>query len=128
MVDTSGSVSDKMLSVVYSEIKSAIEQFGGKLTGQLGFFDTAVTPPLPFESIDDLMRIIPYVCGGTDFYSIFSYLRNEYSDQLPACLIIFTDGCGAFPPESAAMGLPVLWIITDSDAIPPWGETLRLSR
>ena len=38
MVDTSGSVKDKDLAIVYSEIKGAIEQFGGKLTGKLGFF------------------------------------------------------------------------------------------
>lgn len=62
MVDTSGSVDDDNLAAVYSEIKGAIEQFSGKLTRKLVFFDADVKTPLPFESVDDLIRIIPY--GG----------------------------------------------------------------
>ena len=42
-----------------THIRQRIEQFGGKLTGKLGFFDTDVKEPLPFESVDDLINIIP---------------------------------------------------------------------
>lgn len=126
MVDTSGSISDRILSDVYSEMRSAIEQFDGILTGKLGFFDTAVTQPLPFESVSDLIGITPYGGGGTDFSTVFTYLHND-CHELPSCVIIFTDGYGTFPPESDAMGLPVLWIITEGDVIPPWGEVLRIT-
>ena len=126
MVDTSGSVEDEDLAIVYSEIRGAIEQFGGKLTGKLGFFDADVTPPLPFENVGDLMNIIPYGGGGTDFTVIFDYIRNNCKDELPACIVIFTDGDGPYPSESEAMGIPVLWIINNFDITPPWGKTTRI--
>ncbi len=126
MVDTSGSVGDEDLAVVYSEIRGAIEHFGGKLTGKLGFFDTAVTSPLPFENIGDLMKIIPYGGGGTDFTVIFDYIRTNYRDELPACIVIFTDGYGPYPLESETMGIPVLWMINNFDVTPPWGITTRI--
>ncbi len=127
MVDTSGSIKDEELAVVYSEIRGAIEQFSGKLAGKLGFFDAAVTPPLPFESIGDLMGIVPYGGGGTDFTVIFDYIRTNYRDELPACIVIFTDGYGPYPLESETMGIPVLWMIDNFDVTPPWGITTRMT-
>ena len=126
MVDTSGSVGDKELAAVYSEIKGAIEQFGGRLMGKLGFFDADVTPPLPFESVGELMKIIPYGGGGTDFRVIFDYIRMNYIDELPACIVIFTDGYGSYPAESETMGIPVLWII-NSEFTPPWGKIIHIT-
>ncbi len=126
MVDTSGSVEDEDLAIVYSEIRGAIEQFGGKLTGKLGFFDADVTPPLPFENVNDLMSIIPYGGGGTDFTVVFDYIRNNCKDELPACIVIFTDGDGPYPSESEAMGIPVLWIINNFEFTPPWGKLARI--
>lgn len=126
MVDTSGSVKDDDLAVVYSEIRGAIEQFGGKLTGKLGFFDADITEPLPFETISDLMKIIPYGGGGTDFTVIFDYIRDNYQNELPACIVIFTDGDGPYPSESETMGIPVLWMINNFEFTPPWGITTRI--
>ena len=126
MVDTSGSVEDKDLAIVYSEIKGAIEQFGGKLTGKLGFFDAEITPPLPFESVSDLMRIIPYGGGGTDFRVIFDYIRRNHPEDLPACIVIFTDGDGPYPEETETMEIPVLWIINNFEITPPWGKITRI--
>ena len=127
MADTSGSVKDRELAMVYSEIKGAIEQFGGKLTGKLGFFDADVTPPLPFDSVSDLMGIIPYGGGGTDFRVVFEYVRGNCSKELPACIVIFTDGDGPFPDESAALGVPVLWVINNEIFTPPWGKVTRVT-
>ena len=127
MADTSCSVRDSELAIVYSEIKGAIEQFGGKLMGKLGFFDAEVTPPLPFDSISDLMKIIPYGGGGTDFRVIFEYVRENCSKELPACIVIFTDGDGPFPDESEALGVPVLWVINNTRFTPPWGKVTRVT-
>ncbi len=126
MVDTSGSVEDDTLAAVYSEIRGATEQFGGKLTGKLGFFDTVVTEPIPFENVDDLLAIIPYGGGGTDFRVIFEYIRYELYDKLPACIVVFTDGEGPYPVESGAMGIPVLWILANNQFTPPWGTVVRI--
>lgn len=127
MADTSGSVEDEDLAMVYSEIKGAIEQFGGKMKGKLGFFDADVTPPLPFENVNDLMRIIPYGGGGTDFRAIFDYVRENQSKELPACIVIFTDGDGPYPDESETMGVPILWIINNFEITPPWGRVTRIT-
>ena len=126
MVDTSGSVQDEDLAAVYSEIRGAIEQFSGKLTGKLGFFDAMVTQPKPFNTIDDLMQIVPVGGGGTDFRVVFSYIRRHYPDELPACIVIFTDGYGPYPDESAAQGIPVLWLINNRGVTPPWGQVSRI--
>ena len=127
MADTSASVSVKQLDMVYSEIKGALEQFNGKLKAKLGFFDTEVTPPLPFEDIAELMNIIPYGEGGTDFCVIFEYIRNHCIEDLPSCIIIFTDGDGPYPDADASMGIPVLWIINNSLITPPWGNVVRIN-
>lgn len=125
MVDASGSIRDKEIAVVYSEICGAIEQFNSKLTGKLGFFDTVVTTPLPFDTVGDLMRINPYGGGGTDFSVIFEYISNNYTNELPSCVVIFTDGYGPYPAEDAAMKIPVLWLINNNDVTPPWGKIVR---
>ena len=52
MVDTSGSIDNSQIAEAYSEISGALEQFPS-LTGYLGFFDSAVYKPLPFESVED---------------------------------------------------------------------------
>ena len=126
MVDTSGSVNDDTLAAVYSEIRGATEQFSGKLTAKLGFFDTMVTEPIPFESVDDLLSIIPYGGGGTDFRVVFEYIQYELYDKLPACIVVFTDGDGPYPIESQAMGIPVLWILNNNQFTPPWGTIIRI--
>ncbi len=126
MVDTSGSVDDDNLGTVYSEIRGAVEQFGGKLIGKLGFFDVEVITPIPFEGVDDLHRILPYGGGGTDFFSIFDYVRDNYREEPPACIVVFTDGFAQFPPEQDAMGIPVLWLISNEIITPPWGQVARI--
>ena len=76
MIDTSGSMSDKMVTAAYSEIKGAIEQFDGKLKGWLGFFDAAVIEPKEFESVEELEVIRPKGGGGTNFFAVFEYVNN----------------------------------------------------
>ncbi len=126
MVDTSGSVKNKELSAAYSEIKGAIEQFDNKLTGKVGFFDVSVKEPMPFENVDDLLSIIPYGGGGTDFSVIFEYIKDNYENEMPACVVIFTDGDGPYPGEEDAMNLPVLWIINNLKYTPPFGIIIRM--
>lgn len=128
MVDTSGSMSNEMIADVYSEIKGAIDQFGGKLTGWLGFFDAKAYAAKPFDSVSDLLAIRPKGGGGTDFQVIFDYVRKETLDSTPAAIVILTDGYCPFPPESESMGIPVLWIINNNHITPPWGKVTRIIR
>lgn len=126
MVDTSGSMSDKMIAEVYSEIKGAIDQFGGKLSGWLGFFDAKAYEALPFDSVNELLSIRPKGGGGTDFQVIFDYVNKKTDTFTPAAIVILTDGYCPFPDESEAMGVPVLWIINNDHITPPWGKVARI--
>jgi len=126
MIDTSGSMSDAEITAAFSEVKGALEQFGGALKGWLGFFDSKIVPPQPFESDDELKIIHPYGGGGTDFDVVFHYVRNKMTDPRPACIIILTDGYAPFPDEKAADEIPVLWLIDNREITPPWGKVARI--
>lgn len=122
MIDTSGSMSDDMISQAFQEIRGAIEQFGGKLEGYLGFFDAVVVPPVPFSTVEELDIIRLYGGGGTRFDIIFDYVKKEMKDEMPTSIVILTDGYAPFPKEDKAMGIPVLWVINNDDVVPPWGK------
>lgn len=126
MIDTSGSMSDDMITQAYSEIKGAIDQFDGKLSGWLGFFDAAIVEPKPFTSEEEFRIIRPAGGGGTDFQIIFEYVIQHMQDKPPASIIILTDGYAPFPQEKLAGGIPVLWIINNEDVDPPWGKVARI--
>lgn len=126
MIDTSGSMSDDMITAAYSEIKGALEQFNGKLKGWLGFFDAAVIEPKPFTDDGELDIIKPFGGGGTDFQIIFDYVFQKMTDKPPACIIILTDGYAPFPQESEAKNIPVLWLLNNESVNPPWGKTARI--
>ncbi|MBQ3111110.1 MAG: hypothetical protein IJC69_08235 [Clostridia bacterium] len=126
MIDTSGSMSDNMITAAYSEVKGAIDQFDGKLKGYLGFFDAAIVEPEPFKNEEEFKVIYPVGGGGTDFEIIFRYIRDHMSDKLPKSIIILTDGYAPFPEESAAMDIPVLWLLNNEEVTPPWGKVARI--
>lgn len=124
-VDTSGSVSDEALSVAYEEIKQATTQIN--LSGTLSFFDYTVSDPVPFETLEDILSIKPVGGGGTSFHAIFETLGKYTEEELPNVIVIITDGYASFPDEEAALGIPVIWIIVDSDVVPPWGTYAFIS-
>jgi len=126
MIDTSGSMSDKMITDAYSEIAAAIDQFGGKLQGWLGFFDAAIIEPKPFSDVGELVIIRPAGGGGTDFGIIFEYVRDHMTDEPPVSIVILTDGYAPFPQEKSAMDIPVLWLINNENVTPPWGKVARI--
>ncbi len=127
MVDSSGSVNDDTIADVYAEICAAIEQFDGTLQGKLGFFDTQVTTPVPFGSIQQLLKIRPRKTGGTDFSCIFRYV-NTHCERDPSCIVIITDGLSDYPAEEEAHGVPVLWILYGDAPFPSWGKQARIQR
>lgn len=126
MIDTSGSISDRMMTAAYSEVKGAIDQFGGKLRGWLGFFDAAIIEPKPFSNVEEFIVIRPAGGGGTDFQIIFEYVQQYMQEKPPASIIILTDGYAPFPKEELANGIPVLWLINNEEVDPPWGKVARI--
>ena len=113
MIDTSGSMSDAMISAAYSEVKGALDQFNGKLEGWLGFFDAAIVEPEPFANEEEFSIIKPVGGGGTSFSIIFEYVSQFMKDDPPVSIIILTDGYAPFPKEAAADGIPVLWLLNN---------------
>ena len=126
MIDTSGSMSDAMITQAYSEVKGAIDQFDGKLCGWLGFFDAAIIEPMPFQNEDEFKVIKPAGGGGTDFQIVFEYVYKYMRDNPPASIIILTDGYAPFPNQALAGDIPVLWLINNEDVNPPWGKVARI--
>lgn len=126
MIDTSGSMSDEMVTAAYSEVKGAIDQFNGKLNGWLGFFNAAIIEPAPFANEDEFRIIKPTGGGGTDFQIIFEYVKFYMSDNPPSSIIILTDGFAPFPDESLANDIPVLWLLNNEEVAPPWGKIARI--
>ena len=47
-------------------------------------------------------------------------------DNLPASIIVLTDGYAEFPDESCAMDIPVLWLLNNEDITLPWGKVARI--
>jgi len=127
MIDTSASMSDQMITQAYSEIKGALAQFNGHLSGWLGFFDAAVVEPKEFSDENEFEIIKPKGGGGTNFKCIFDFVQQHLNIGLnPSSIIILTDGYAPFPNESDAMGIPVLWIINNEKVTPPWGKVARI--
>ena len=126
MIDTSGSMSDYMITQAYSEIYGAIQQFNGKLHGWLGFFDAKVVEPKEFNDEEEFKIIRPEGGGGTSFKCIFDYVKEHNNEITPASIVILTDGYAPFPEEQEAMDIPVLWLINNDDVAPPWGKTTRI--
>lgn len=125
VVDASGSISDDTLAEAMAEICEAVIQVN--ISGWLSFFDTDVTKPEPFESIDELMNITPIGAGGTSFNVIFDSIDDMFSEELPTLMLILTDGYADFPSEESAKDISVIWINIDSDIEPPWGQCVHIT-
>lgn len=127
-IDTSGSIGDKELTACYSEIVGAINQFSGKLSGHVGFFDSEAYAPESFENVTEVLKIKPQGGGGTSFHAPLEYTKEHFEHDEVSGIIILTDGWASWPPEKLANGVPVLWIVTDETQVPPWGlkTTLKI--
>jgi predicted metal-dependent peptidase len=121
-IDTSGSISQKMLVDFLSEVQGCMEAFTAYKI-HVFCFDTRVHNPVDYTS-DDIGDMAEYELGGfggTDFEPIFNHLKEAEIDF--DRLVVFTDG---YPFGS--WGDPdfcdTLWIIHGSNTIEaPFGTT-----
>lgn len=126
MIDTSGSMSDKEVLEMYSEVNGAVEQFNGMLCGYLGFFDAEVVEPKLFTNESEFKIIKAYGGGGTSFINVFNYVKEKMDEDMPSAIIILTDGYATFPPKDKLPDIPVLWVINNNTVKPPFGKVLRI--
>ena len=125
-IDTSASISAEELTIALWEVEDSMRQAG--LTGWISYFDSEITPPEAFETAEDLRAIPPKGGGGTSFHVIFRCLQEQMSDDPPRAILIFTDGYADCPPETAALEVPVLWVLhRNGKNTMPWGQVVKIS-
>jgi predicted metal-dependent peptidase len=120
-IDASGSIDGRMLKDFLSETAGIMDQFASYRV-HLATFDTKVYNPQQFDS-ENLDSIADYAVeggGGTDFDSVFEYLKEQQIE--PKRLVVFTDGypCGSWGDEVYA---DTVWVIHGNTTIvPPFGQ------
>lgn len=118
IIDTSGSITDRMFNTFMSEAVGCMNQFGGKVNGWVMYIDAKVQSVEPLE---DILNTVPRGGGGTDFRPAFEYIAEKDDDC--SGVIFLTDTYGAFPEQEPEY--PVLWVKT-TDGEVPWGKETRI--
>lgn len=123
--DTSGSITRKELNVIGSEINDIIKTLNPENVYVI-WCDSRI-PVNGVQHFDKYnysdFKLKPVGGGGTDFRPPFKYLADN--NIHPDCMIYMTDGYGPFPEQAA--DFPVLWMITNDQVTPPWGEHFKVS-
>jgi predicted metal-dependent peptidase len=90
-IDTSGSITDEMVSDFLGEVKGMLELYNS-YTVKVFCFDTSVLAEAEFSSDggDDILDYQPQGGGGTDFEVCWEHLKEN--DIVPKQFIMFTDG------------------------------------
>lgn len=119
VIDTSGSITGKVLAAFASEI---VEIFDTARPQRLRviYCDAAVNHVDVFEQGDTPVFEM-HGGGGTDFRPPFKMIADE--GEKPDAFVYLTDMYGAFP--DADPGFPVLWCAT-TKVIGPFGQTLHV--
>lgn len=125
LIDSSGSIDDKTLTMIRREIEASINQFS-YLHAKISCFDTSVTEPVEFKDAEELAKLKIEGGGGTSFKCIFDYLKDNMMAEPPMAIVIITDGYSRYPDENAAMAIPVLWMLIDNEFDAPWGKSIHV--
>jgi len=136
IVDTSGSVSDKLLSAFLGEIEGVLKAHPARVF--LVACDASAVLVGEYENAHDFPMEVPIVGrGGTDFTFGVKWIENhsgsfcegeQYMDEIPRIAIYLTDGMGTYPQELPE-GLDMLWVLSQnyekgSPWYPPVGEAI----
>lgn len=117
-IDTSGSITDKVLQAFQSELQAIMDECMPALLTVI-YCDAEVNKVKTYEP-GDIIELKSYGGGGTDFRPVFDYI--ETSDIDPCCLVFLTDLAGRFPDDEPAF--PVLWGSVVENGIVPFGEMI----
>jgi len=126
-IDTSGSVSDHLLSQFAGELKGILSSYP-HVKCKLYYADTALDGPYEIDHIDKLPPAKGR--GGTSFVPFFNALSQSDGvfSEVNRAAVYFTDGYGNFPnkePEN-----PTMWLVP-SDGLSskdfPFGDVIRIT-
>jgi len=126
-IDTSGSMSLQLLSVIADELRAFREVFPCRLT--VLQCDARLQSVEHYEAMDGYeipKRLEIHGRGGTDFCPVFDWV-DEQSDV--ALVVYATDGMGSFPRRKPEV--PVIWLHTPPhlpSAAFPFGAVVKISQ
>lgn len=117
-VDTSGSITEKVLSAFQTEVRTiASEVRPSKII--VIYCDAAINRIQEFEK-DDTINLKMCGGGGTDFRPPFDYVKKHHIK--PHAFVYLTDGYGPFPDKQ---DYPVVWCMT-TDVKAPHGHHIHV--
>ena len=120
-VDTSGSVSENELQHFSAEISQIHKTIQPEKTTIL-YIDSSIADPVEeFGPLDDC-KLHHRGGGGTRFEPAFEWMKEN--NPSPDAFIYLTDGYASWPEEYTLC--PCLWVITNNEIKPPWGELIIL--
>lgn len=108
LIDTSGSVDDKLVKAFLQECKNIFDDYAIKV----GCFDTNFYGFQEIKQRNDLDNFVIEGRGRTDF----NVAVNSFSKKA-SIKIIFTDGCAVMPSKSS----DILWVVYGNSKINPLG-------
>ncbi len=125
-IDTSGSMTDEMLSDFLSEVKGIMMQFADfKL--ELFTFDTKVYNHKSFDpsNVHDIDYYKVKGGGGTDFEVVWKYMKKK--GIMPKQLVFLTDGepCGEWGDPNYCDTLFIIHSHRDEEFQAPFGQTVH---
>ncbi len=120
-VDTSGSIEEEDLRRFLAESLEILRSYA--VRGHFLTCDAAVHAAVDICSDTTPEELAGALRGGggTDFRPVFRWVED--AGIVPRALVYFTDGCGEYPPSPPPY--PVLWVLTEDGAAPPWGKAVR---
>lgn len=123
-VDTSGSVSDRLLGLVLGEVRQILRSYPDT-HAELFFFDSSAYGPYDIAKTEDIPEAVGG--GGTDVRAFFDAVEAHKPPVGRLVTVCLTDGYTPMPESEP--NHPVLWAVTpggcESDAF-PFGRVVRL--
>ena len=128
VIDTSGSISDKEISIFYSELVGMMDQFNNCVKGHIWFCDTHVAAKYAFEDVDDILKCKPAGGGGTEMEAaIQEAIRCMDQENLDvAGMCVLTDAYDSYSMKEHQIPFKMLWLVTNESQTPPYGQVGRL--
>ena len=127
-IDTSGSIGDEELVVVFSELVGMMQQFNNSVKGRIIYVDSKVAAVYDFEDIDDILKAKPAGGGGTDMEEAIRYTmeKQENGEWDVAGMTILTDGWTDYTMTGDEFNFKLLWLVTNEQQTPTYGTVARL--
>jgi predicted metal-dependent peptidase len=124
--DTSGSISQKELDMIFAELQGIINEVNPERISVV-WCDAEVNRVDEVEGLADLdmVRTRGVVGGGgTDFRPVFQWISDSMHE--PECLVYVTDTYGTFP--DTAPDFPVIWASLLPGRTVPFGDLIEIPR